>query len=83
MTLDRLQGDCRRTPTRLHTHRLVCHPDKGGDPSVFREVQSAFEVMRALFDSGEIQSFCRQSNLATSSNFRDACTAGASNPTPS
>jgi len=50
---------------------------------VFREVQSAFEVMRALFDSGEIQSFCRQSNLATSSNFRDACTAGASNPTPS
>ena len=59
------------------------HPDKGGDPSVFREVQSAFEVMRALFDSGEIQSFCRQSNLATSSNFRDACTAGASNPTPS
>jgi hypothetical protein len=62
---------------------LMCHPDKGGDASVFRDVQSAFEVMRVLFDSGKMVSFARQGNDATSSSFRDACTAAASNPTPS
>ena len=62
---------------------LDCHPDKGGDASVFRDVQSAFEVMRVLFDSGKMVSFARQGNDATSSSFRDACTAAASSSTPS
>ena len=30
---------------------LKAHPDKGGDAAVFREVQSAFDKLRALFDT--------------------------------
>jgi len=30
---------------------LVCHPDKGGNVDVFRNVQVSFEVLRELFDS--------------------------------
>lgn len=29
---------------------LHCHPDKGGDVSVFRAVQAAFETLRQLYD---------------------------------
>ena len=27
---------------------LAAHPDKGGDPAVFRNVQTAFEVLRLV-----------------------------------
>jgi hypothetical protein len=36
---------------------LSSHPDKGGDPAVFRNVQSAFEVLRELFDCGAVDTF--------------------------
>eukprot|EP00747_Dinoflagellata_sp_TGD_P168083 gnl/TRDRNA2_/TRDRNA2_193700_c0_seq1.p1 gnl/TRDRNA2_/TRDRNA2_193700_c0~~gnl/TRDRNA2_/TRDRNA2_193700_c0_seq1.p1 ORF type:complete len:446 (+),score=83.23 gnl/TRDRNA2_/TRDRNA2_193700_c0_seq1:111-1448(+) len=36
---------------------LTCHPDKGGDAAVFRDVQTSFEVLRKLFDESAIESF--------------------------
>jgi hypothetical protein len=37
---------------------LRLHPDKqGGDAASFREVQSAFEVLRERFESGRTTSF--------------------------
>ena len=36
---------------------LVCHPDKGGDAAEFREVQSAFELLRTFAEAGTSGSF--------------------------
>lgn len=33
---------------------LVAHPDKGGDASVFREIQTNWEVLRELYDRGKV-----------------------------
>ena len=33
---------------------LSTHPDKGGDPARFREVQEAFEAVRTLYDSNKV-----------------------------
>ena len=33
---------------------LATHPDKGGDPSLFRAAQEAWEVVRALYDQDRI-----------------------------
>ena len=33
---------------------LSAHPDKGGDPARFREVQEAWEALRQLFDGGKV-----------------------------
>ena len=35
----------------------LTHPDKGGDAAAFRNVQTAFEVLHALFKAGDIASF--------------------------
>jgi hypothetical protein len=32
---------------------LQCHPDKGGDPDVFRKVQTSFELLRNLHSGGK------------------------------
>jgi hypothetical protein len=36
---------------------LTSHPDKGGDPAVFRDVQTSFEVLRKVFEDAEITTF--------------------------
>ena len=36
------------------TKILATHPDKGGDPAVFRQVQTSFEVLRELHATGAI-----------------------------
>ena len=33
---------------------LSAHPDKGGDPAVFRACQEAWEAIRALYDAGKV-----------------------------
>jgi hypothetical protein len=33
---------------------LASHPDKGGDPAVFRDQNEAFESLRELYDSGRV-----------------------------
>ena len=33
---------------------LVCHPDKGGDPAVFRTVHASFETLRDMYDNERI-----------------------------
>ena len=40
-----------------HKKILVCHPDKGGDPAIFREVQKVFEVLKEISESHRFVSF--------------------------
>jgi len=39
------------------TKVLETHPDKGGDPAQFRDVQASFEVLRDLYSREKIDSF--------------------------
>lgn len=43
---------------------LVCHPDKGGDPAIFREVQTSFEVLREMMKKNVVSSFAMEGNAA-------------------
>ena len=51
---------------------LKHHPDKGGDPERFREIQTSFECLRALFDKGKVQSFAAAASKDVSGAFDDA-----------
>lgn len=48
---------------------LKTHPDKGGDAAAFREVQSAFQVLRAMVEEGRITSFIDSISESTSSAY--------------
>jgi hypothetical protein len=44
---------------------LVCHPDKGGDAAVFRQVHASFEVLRDMYDNKKIvDSFATDSSTS-------------------
>ena len=43
---------------------LANHPDKGGDPAAFREVQGAFESLRQTYDSRAVASFATSASKA-------------------
>ena len=43
---------------------LANHPDKGGDPAAFREVQGAFESLRQAYDSRAVASFATSASKA-------------------
>eukprot|EP00440_Ansanella_granifera_P001525 gb/GFBE01001642.1/.p1 GENE.gb/GFBE01001642.1/~~gb/GFBE01001642.1/.p1 ORF type:complete len:460 (+),score=116.44 gb/GFBE01001642.1/:1-1380(+) len=49
---------------------LVCHPDKGGDAALFRDVQASFEVLRKLFDDSAIDSFSAAQDQSTSDMYK-------------
>lgn len=49
---------------------LVCHPDKGGDARVFRDVQAAFEVLRKLFEESAIESFVAAQAQSTADSYK-------------
>ncbi|KAI8614747.1 hypothetical protein BC830DRAFT_1125914 [Chytriomyces sp. MP71] len=49
---------------------LTCHPDKGGDPSTFRAVNSAFESIRSAFETRSVASFASASaNVPSTSTY--------------
>ena len=49
-----------------HRKVLATHPDKGGDAQEFRDVQSAFEVLRNFYDRGRVITFRSEENNSTS-----------------
>ena len=49
-----------------HRKVLATHPDKGGDAQEFRDVQSAFEVLREFYDRGRVITFRSEENNRTS-----------------
>mmetsp|Transcript_75911 Transcript_75911/g.143096 ORF Transcript_75911/g.143096 Transcript_75911/m.143096 type:complete len:465 (+) Transcript_75911:73-1467(+) len=49
---------------------LTCHPDKGGDAAIFRDVQAAFEVLRKLFDDAAVESFADAQDQATADLYK-------------
>lgn len=49
---------------------LTCHPDKGGDAAVFRDVLAAFEVLRELFESSQIKSFASENAQSTADAYK-------------
>jgi len=62
---------------------LKSHPDKGGDPSVFRDVQASFEVLRDLFDNSKIESFYSGFEKSTKDNFTEVWNDYNESTTPS
>lgn len=36
---------------------LLTHPDKGGQVDIFRDVQTSFEILREMYDSGDVSTF--------------------------
>ena len=51
-----------------HRKVLATHPDKGGDAREFRDVQSAFEVLREFYDRGRVITFRSEENNRTSTS---------------
>ena len=51
-----------------HRKVLATHPDKGGDAREFRDVQSAFEVLREFYDRGRVITFRSEENNQTSTS---------------
>lgn len=62
---------------------LVCHPDKGGDAAVFRDVQAAFEVLRKLFDESDFISFVAAQEQSTAEIYKESKDDFKGSPTPS
>lgn len=62
---------------------LVAHPDKGGDPELFRAVQTSFEVLRDLFDSARVDSFATSAEQSTAEAYNGAYEDFGQMPTPS
>ena len=50
----------------------MVHPDKGGDADQFREVQTAFEVLRKIADEESIASFADAADDSTADAYSDA-----------
>ena len=49
---------------------LKAHPDKGGDPAVFRDVQSSWEVIRDMYEKKSVQTFATKAvGDATASSY--------------
>lgn len=46
---------------------LVAHPDKGGDPALFRQVRASFEVLRDLYSHQKVDSFAAAASQAAES----------------
>ena len=63
---------------------LKLHPDKGGDVVQFRAVQSAFEVLRDMYDTGSVgESFVSCASASTTDAYGDAHANTENKPTPS
>eukprot|EP00928_Gymnodinium_smaydae_P009578 TRINITY_DN1358_c0_g2_i1.p1 TRINITY_DN1358_c0_g2~~TRINITY_DN1358_c0_g2_i1.p1 ORF type:complete len:480 (+),score=70.28 TRINITY_DN1358_c0_g2_i1:104-1543(+) len=62
---------------------LSSHPDKGGDPAVFRDVQTSFEVLRKIFEEAKIVSFAASLDQAIGDVYKGAKEDYASSSTPS
>mmetsp|Transcript_118901 Transcript_118901/g.296636 ORF Transcript_118901/g.296636 Transcript_118901/m.296636 type:complete len:449 (+) Transcript_118901:82-1428(+) len=62
---------------------LTCHPDKGGDPAVFRDVQTSFEVLRKVFEDAELKSFATSLDQPIGDSYRGAKEEYKGSSTPS
>jgi hypothetical protein len=61
---------------------LACHPDKGGDAAVFREVRTSFEELRRIYDAGGVYSFATE-QAAEASTYETTYKDFGDMPTPS
>lgn len=62
---------------------LASHPDKGGDAAVFRDVQSSFEVLRKVFEAGDVKSFATAGEQSTSEMYKGTKEDFKNDSTPS
>eukprot|EP00930_Biecheleria_cincta_P023597 TRINITY_DN17028_c0_g3_i1.p1 TRINITY_DN17028_c0_g3~~TRINITY_DN17028_c0_g3_i1.p1 ORF type:complete len:432 (+),score=85.61 TRINITY_DN17028_c0_g3_i1:29-1297(+) len=62
---------------------LASHPDKGGDAAVFRDVQNSFEVLRKIFEAGDVKSFATAGEQSTSEMYKGTKEDFKSASTPS
>jgi NAD-dependent DNA ligase len=61
---------------------LACHPDKGGDAAVFRDVRTSFEELRRMYDGKKLDSFVTEQAAEASTYERTYADFGEM-PTPS
>lgn len=47
---------------------LVCHPDKGGDAALFRQVHASFEVLRDMYDNKKVVDYSFATDSFTSAD---------------
>ncbi len=63
---------------------LIAHPDKGGTAEEFRKIQAAFEVIKSIYEKGEIPTFVWQGEFNSSAVFNEEHEFDASTmPVPS
>ena len=62
---------------------LKVHPDKGGDPDVFRSVQTSFEVLRKLYTSQKVASFKTSGKESAEASYQHVYADFTDMPTPS
>lgn len=48
---------------------LLCHPDKGGNAEVFRNVLATFETLRGMYDGHLLSSFSTKLGQAIPANY--------------
>ena len=48
---------------------LMCHPDKGGNAEVFRNVLTTFETLRGMYDGHMLSTFSTELGKAMPSNY--------------
>jgi NAD-dependent DNA ligase len=61
---------------------LACHPDKGGDAAVFRDVRTSFEELRRMYDTKALHSFVTE-QAAEASTYETTYKDFGDMPTPS
>ena len=79
---DDIAEEFSRIKKAYYKNVLQSHPDKGGDAAVFREVQTAFEVLRELYNTHNISSFASQQQQ-TADNYDTVFQDFGQMPTPS
>jgi len=55
---------------------LKAHPDKGGDPAAFRDIQTSWEVLRDLYDSKMVQTFAGSATGSATAERYDSVFSG-------
>lgn len=80
---DDVESEFKAVKRAYFKRALATHPDKGGDPSEFREINASFEVLREMFNLGKISSFSDSASLGESTNFESVFSDLNDLPTPS
>ncbi|KAK3268662.1 hypothetical protein CYMTET_22847 [Cymbomonas tetramitiformis] len=78
-----LEEEFSKVKRRYFKKILKAHPDKGGDPAEFRDIQATFEVLRELFDTRAVDSFITAAKQSTAAAYVGKASSFAAQDVPS